>query len=476
MRQQTFHFRTASPLLLLITASFLTACAVGPDYAPPITTTPDSFSQAGHPEFSNRAVDVTWWKLFNDAQLSRLVNLTLTHNYDLQAAHATLREARALYMEAGLNLTPSITMRNNYSEQLRSVGALNNRNFVPRDLTLYNTGFDVSWELDLFGRVRRNVEASNDAVEMQEASLRDVGISLIAEVARNYFELRGLQNQLAVIRQNVENQQQVLRITQVKVNNGRGTELDTARAAAQLDSTRALMPNVESAINYALHRLSVLTGQLPNALTATLTKSLPLPTLPEFVAIGSPAELLRRRPDIRIAERRLAASTARIGVATADLFPKVSFVGSLSLEASMLSGIGAAGSGTYSLGPRISWAAFDLGRVYARIKAADAHAEADLAQYQQTVLSALEETENALVNYNKARVKQVLLVSAVASSRKAAHLAQLRFNAGVSDFLTVLDSELRLLQQQNQLAESQTAVATALVTVYKALGGGWEAQ
>jgi multidrug efflux system outer membrane protein len=463
-------------MLLLITASFLTACAVGPDYAPPITSTPASFSQAGHPEFSNRVVDVTWWKLFNDAQLNRLVNLTLVHNYDLQAAHATLREARALYMEAGLNLTPSITMHNNYSEQLRSVGALNNKNFVPRDLTLYNTGFDVSWELDLFGRVRRNVEASNDAVEMQEASLRDVGISLIAEVARNYFELRGLQNQLAVIRQNVENQQQVLRITQVKVNNGRGTELDTARAAAQLDSTRALMPGVESAINYALHRLSVLTGQLPNALTTTLTKSLPLPNLPELVAIGSPAELLRRRPDIRIAERRLAASTARIGVATADLFPKVSFVGSLSLEASMLSGIGAAGSGTYSLGPRISWAAFDLGRVYARIKATDAHAEADLAQYQQTVLSALEETENALVNYNKARSKQVLLVSAVASSRKATHLAQLRFNAGVSDFLTVLDSELRLLQQQNQLAESQTAVATALVTVYKALGGGWEAK
>jgi len=235
------------------------------------------------------------------------------------------------------------------------------------------------------------------------------------------------------------------------------------------------MPNVESAINYALHRLSVLTGQLPNALTATLTKSLPLPTLPEFVAIGSPAELLRRRPDIRIAERRLAASTARIGVATADLFPKVTFGGSIALEASSLSGFGAAGSMAYSLGPRISWAAFDLGRVYARIKAADARAEADLANYEQTVLNVLEETENALVNYNKTRIRQAFLTAAVKSSLKAHDLAQLRFNAGVSDFLTVLDSQARLLQQQNQLAQTQTAMATALVGVYKALGGGWEA-
>ncbi len=473
--RQVLRLSTGCAVLFVVTG-VLTACAVGPDYVPPTTPTPDTFAQAAHPEFSARAVEVAWWRLFDDNILNNLVNLTLAHNYDLQAAQANLREARALYLESGLNLTPSITLHNNYTEQLRSVGALNNRSFVPRDLTLYNTGFDVSWELDLFGRVRRNIEASNDAVQSQEASLKDVSISLIAEVARNYFELRGLQNQLRVMQHNVENQQQVLHITQVKVANGRGIQLDSARAAAQLDSTRALIPTLDSAISYALHRLSVLTGQLPATLTTTLSVHAPLPKLPRIINIGSPAELLRRRPDIQIAERRLAAATAQIGVVTADLFPKVSFVGSLSLEASMLSGIGAAGSGTYSLGPRISWAAFDLGRVYARIKAADAHAEADVAHYQQTVLTALEETENALVNYNKVCAKEALLASAVAASDKAHQLAQLRFKAGVSDFLTVLDSELRLVQAQTQLVQTQTAVATALVTLYKALGGGWQAQ
>ncbi|CAG1769718.1 partial Outer membrane protein OprJ, partial [uncultured bacterium] len=198
------------------------------------------------------------------------------------------------------------------------------------------------------------------------------------------------------------------------------------------------------------------------------------PQLPDTIAIGNPADLLRRRPDIHIAERRLAESTAKIGVATADLFPRVTFVGTFSMEASTFSGLGAAGSNANSFGPRITWAAFNLGQVYARIKAADAHAEADLAQYEQTVLTALEETENALVAYNKIREKQALLKSSSEASLKANNIAQLRYKEGVSDFLTVLDSELRLLQDQNQLAINQTATAMALVSVYKALGGGWE--
>jgi outer membrane protein, multidrug efflux system len=260
------------------------------------------------------------------------------------------------------------------------------------------------------------------------------------------------------------------------VKNGRGTELDSARAAAQLDTTRAAVPSLETAITQTIHRLSVLTGQMPNTLQGKLSQPAPLPKPPELVAIGNPAELLRRRPDVRMVERRLAASSARIGVATADLFPRVTFGGSIALEGSSLSGFGAAGALAYSMGPRISWAAFDLGKVYARIKAADARTEADLASYRQTVLNVLEETENALVNYNKSRTKQDLLASAVKSGLKAHELAKLRFEVGVTDFLTVLDSESRLLQQQNQLAETQKATATALIAVYKALGGGWEAQ
>lgn len=466
---------TTTFCLSLLSASLLAGCAVGPDYELPVTADlPASFASVKSDEFTERDVETHWWKLFGDQQLSALIDQTIAHNYELKAARANLAEARALYLETGLNLLPTVTSHANYTEQKRSTGSLNNRAFVPRELKLYNTGFDASWEVDFFGRVRRNVEASNDEVEAQEASLRDIGVSLIAEAARNYFELRGLQNQLAVAQKNADNQAQTLDMTRVKLENGRGTELDTSRALAQLESTKASIPPLESAIAQAIHRLSVLTGQMPDALTATLTQSAPLPKAPDNIQIGSPEQLLRRRPDIRIAERSLAAATARIGVATADLFPRVTFVGNISLEASTLSGIVAPGSESYSVGPKISWAAFDLGRVYARIKAADARAEASLAGYEQTVLNALEETENALVNYRQERTRRASLTAAAEASEKASQLAHLRYQEGVSDFLTVLDAEQRLLQDQSQLARSQTATATALTAVYKALGGGWQ--
>jgi len=468
------HITKLRIVITVLGATLLSACAVGPDFKTPASNAPQTFAHAAHPEFSRRGIEVTWWKLFKDSELSALVDQTVQHNYDLKTARANLLEARALYMEAGLNLVPTITSHAYYNEQKRSVGALNNRDFAPRELKLANIGFDAFWEIDFFGRVRRNVEASRDEVEAQEASLRDLGVSLIAEVARNYFQLRGLQNQLAVAKKNAENQAQTLKITQVRLESGRGTELDTSRAIAQLDSTRAIIPPLQTAIYQAIHRLGVLTGQLPDALIKKLEQPAPMPRIPETIHIGNPAELLRRRQDIRIAERTLAAATARIGVATADLFPRVTFVGTIALEASSLSGLGAAGSDTYSVGPRISWAALDLGRVYARIKAADASAEASLAQYEQTVLNALEETENALVNYNQQLARQALLASAARASERADELAHLRFNEGVSDFLTVLDTELRLLQDQDRLALSETTTATALAALYKALGGGWE--
>jgi multidrug efflux system outer membrane protein len=459
----------------LLCVTLLSACAVGPDYKAPATDAGPAFANAAHPEFSAKGVEVAWWKLFDDKDLNELVDQTVQHNRDLQTARANLREARALYLESGLNLAPIVTSHANYTDQKRSAAALSNRAFAPRDLKLYNIGFDAFWEVDFFGRVRRDVEASSDEVDAQEASLRDLGVSLIAEVARNYFELRGLQNQLATAKKNANNQAQTLEITRVRLEGGRGTEFDTSRAAAQLNSTLATIPPLENSIQQAIHRLSVLTGQFPGALTKKLSPPAPLPKLPKTIHIGQPAELLRRRPDIRIAERTLAAATARIGVATADLFPRVTFVGTIALEASTLSGIGAASSDTYSAGPRISWAFLDLGRVYARIKAADASAEASLAQYEQTVLSALEETENALVNYNQERKRRELLTSAAQASVRAHELAHLRFEEGVSDFLSVLDAELRMLQDQDSLAQSETATATALAALYKALGGGWEA-
>lgn len=470
------HSKSWSTLtgLLALSAAVLNGCAVGPDYEIPAANTPSQFSKATPTTFSDRTLEVEWWKSFNDPQLTALVEQAMAHNYDIQLAEANLREARALYLESGLNLAPAITARGSYTESKRSAGSMNNRAFVPRELKLYSTGFDAFWEVDIWGRVRRSVEASSDEVDAQEASLRDVSVSLIAEVARNYFQLRGLQRQLQVAEQNTETQAQTLEITRVRAENGRGTQLDVARAQAQLDGTRASIPSLTAAIQRAIHRLSVLCGQMPSALTERLSPAAPLPMAPDVVAIGSPADLLRRRPDIRIAERELAAATARIGVATADLFPRVTFVGNISLEAMTLSGLGAAGSEAYSVGPRITWPALDLGKIYARIKAADARAEASLANYEQTVLNALEETENALIGYSEERNRRNLLASAAQASEEAHHLAQLRYKEGISDFLTLLDSEARLRQDQALLAQSETATATALTAVYKALGGGWE--
>ncbi len=461
--------------LLGVALCLLSSCAVGPDYqTPQVQTGGDQFANAGQPEFVNKEVDLLWWRQFRDPTLDRLIDETLRANWDLKGAEANLREARALYLQSGLDLFPTVVGRATYNEQKRSVAALNNRNFVPRELKLYSTGFDAFWEIDFFGRVRRNVESSEAEVEVQEAGYRDLMVSLIAEVARNYFALRGLQNQLAVSQKNAENQAETLKITEIRLQAGRGTELDTSRAKAQLDSTKALLPRLRAAIHQAIHRLGVLTGKPPGTYLAEFLKPAPLADVPAVVRIGSPAELLRRRPDIRVAERELASATAQIGVATADLFPRVTFVGTIALEGRTLSAVGGGGSDAYSAGPRITWAAFDLGRVYARIKAADASAEASLARYQQTVLNALEETENALVGYNEQRAERDLLAQAAEASQRASELAHLRFRDGASDFLTVLDAELRLLQDQERLALSQTQTATALVALYKALGGGWE--
>lgn len=453
----------------------LTACAVGPDYKQPeIANLPSQFVNAQTNAFSHHNVEKAWWKNFNDDLLSSLIEKTLDHNFDLQIARANLTQARALYMNSALSFLPQVTSHSNFTDQKRSVAALNNRAFVPRTLSLYNAGFDAFWELDLFGRVRRNTEASNNEVDEITASLRDVSVSLIAEVARNYLELRGLQRQLNLSEQTLKHQEKLLELTQIRMNNGRGTESDVATISSRLDAERATIPDLNAAISAAIHRLSVLTGQMPDSLTGQLNAPKALPNMTAEIRIGNPADLLKRRADIQIAERSLAAATERIGVATADLFPRVTFVGTLSLESNTLKGMVAPGSESYSLGPKISWAFLDLGRVYARIEAADAAAQASLAQYHQTVLNALEETENALVNYRQERDKRAFLARAIDANEKANHLAQLRYDAGALDLLEIQESALRVLQSQRQLAQSDTAITTSLIAIYKSLGGGWE--
>ena len=453
-------------------ATTLAACAVGPDYHRPEVSHQATFVEAEPAVYSNDDTIGPFWGQFNDDLLDSLVIEALAANHDLRIALAHLQQSRALRTQATLNLAPTITTEGGYTRQ--QYPAVESFGEGTLQQSYYNAGFDATWELDLFGRVRRGVEASRAAVERQEATLRDAQVSVTAEVARTYFELRGEQAELSVLLRNAANQQQTVDLTNSLLEAGRGTELDTSRAKAQLDTTLATIPPLRASIERSIHRLSVLTGREPDALTALLAPAGNLPELPRMAAVGDPAGLLRRRPDIRVAERQLAASTAQIGVAVGDLFPKVTFNGNFGFAAGDLAALGTAPTKTFLIGPSISWPAFDLGRVRARIVGARAGADADLAAYQQTVLKALEETENTLVTHARARDRLVQLTAAARESDAAAQIARARYEGGLVGFLDVLDAERAQLQAEDQLAQSRTDAATSLIAVYKALGGGWE--
>ncbi|MEY2429362.1 MAG: outer membrane protein multidrug efflux system [Verrucomicrobiota bacterium] len=452
-----------------------TGCAVGPNYHRPQTSVATAFANAPTNVVSaGEAALATWWTGFNDARLDRLVDRAITNNHDLRIAAANLKEARALRRLTTFDLAPTVQANGGYANRLLGKPAVPPG--TPRDARLadlYDASFDATWELDFFGRVRRSVQAANAQVGSVEAARLDVLVSVIAEVARNYFELRGSQNQLAVARKNADVQTETLKITQSRLEGGRGTDFDVSRSRSLLNLTLSTIPPLEAAIQKSIYRIAVLTGQQPTALTPELSAPEPLPPAMPALALGDPAALLRRRPDIRAAERSLAAATAGIGVATADLFPRVTFVGSVGLQAETFAGLGD-GAETWNFGPRITWAALDLGRVQARIKAADARAEASLAFYERTVLAALEETEGALVDFGQEQSRQQFLEISAQASQKAADLAHQRYEGGVTDFLSVLDAERTLLEAQDRLASSQTLTVTALVAVYKALGGGWQ--
>lgn len=463
--------RLAPSLITLL----LTACKAGPDYKTPVQSYPAHFTHDLNDTQRISAIETRWWGHFDDALLTTLVEQTLRNNLDVRMASARLVEARSLLTLSGLELLPGVSTHTNYTAQKRSLDALNARNFVPRNLELFNAGFDATWEVDLFGRLRRRVEVSEAQMEISRAERRDIIVSVIAETVRNYLLLRGVQAERSVALANLTNQQEVLSITEIQLEAGKATELDTARVRELLSATRSGLPELDTQEAQAIHRISVLTGQLPGALQDTLSVTRDLPTLTHVLKPGVPEDLIRRRPDIRSAEQKLKAATANIGVITAELFPRLSFNGNFSLESRTLLGLGGPGSESFLAGPRLTWAAFDLGRVKTRIKAANAEADVALADYQQTVLSALEDTENALVNFAGQRTRLIALKEASAASVEARRLIRLRFESGVGDFLSVLDAERRVLEDERQLIRGQTATLTALLTVYKALGGGWEA-
>ncbi|HEY5758626.1 MAG TPA: efflux transporter outer membrane subunit [Steroidobacter sp.] len=457
-------------LSVLAVSAVLAACAVGPDYKQPETKSPDQFVSTDPAQFAPAEVEGDFWKAFNDQQLNTIIEEALTANHDIRIATSRLREARAIRGESRLDFAPTVTASGGRTE---SRGSARQAVGFARDVDYYDAGFDAFWELDFFGRIRRNVEANSALVQAAEAGVYSTQVSITAEVARNYFELRGSQQRLEVAQRNAENQRETLRITTARLEAGRGTQLDTSRAQAQLSATLATIPDFESEITRSILRLGVLTGKSPEALIPQLSSVQKLPTLPTTQNIGTPELLLRRRPDIKVAERQLASATAQIGVAVGDLFPRITFTGRWGFDAIDSGDLGKGSSESYAFGPSIQWAAFDLGRVRQQIKQREAATDRALAVYEQTVLQALEETDASMTAYVKAKVKQAHLQDSTTASLEAVTLARARYESGVADFLTVLDAERSALTAEDQLALSETQTATALLATYKALGGGF---
>ncbi|SFK54265.1 efflux transporter outer membrane subunit [Caulobacter sp. UNC279MFTsu5.1] len=467
---------TTLRLALTIGASalLLAACAVGPDYKTPVQA-PVVLQNAPAGAFSTANPEAQWWKAFNDPVLDGLVGQALAGNLDIKVAVARVDEARALFKDARLDQLPRVTADGSYVKSDQQQPGSNGQRVESQT---YQAGFDAGWEIDLFGRVRRGVESARAEAGAAQADLRDAQVTIAAEVARNYLELRGAQARLAVANRNLDTQRETLRLTQVRYNAGAGSPIDVASAQARLNATEAAIPALITAEKRANYRLCVLVGKRPGELDAVLAgpqagKDAEVTPLIAALPIGDAADLLRRRPDVQAAERRLAAQTAKVGVATADLFPRVRVTGFIGFLSGTSSGFGNAASQAWSVAPSVSWPALDLGGAHQRLKAAQARNDASLAVYDQTVLRALEDLETALVAYRQQQAQLVSLTNQAAASRRAAELARIQYKEGGIDFLVLLDAERTLLAAEDSLTVAETGVNTNVVAIYKALGGGW---
>jgi NodT family efflux transporter outer membrane factor (OMF) lipoprotein len=451
----------------------LAGCAIGPSHRTPQLDLAPTFREAAGTVGSPAAPPGAFWAALGDATLERLVAQAVSASPDIRIAEARVRGARAARLNATLDLLPTVTAVGGYTRQrLPNVVFPGATGTLP-DQSVWDAGLELAWELDLYGRLRRSVQSQGALVASAEEDLRDVQVLLAAELASAYYELRGAENRLATARQNAENQQRTLALTEERLQAGRGNAFDSERARAQLNSTLAVIPPLEAAIAAAQYRIGVLLGQPPASVVDQLTAGAEPPVLPDTVFVPSPDSVVRRRPDVRSAERQLAARTALVGVATADYLPRVFIGGSAGLTAGSAGALGDDGTRRYAVGPVISWPFLNLGRVKAGVDAARAGESEARARYELTVLRALEEVERSLVTYRKAQERLARLEDAAAASERAADLARLRFQEGAADFLQVLDAERTLLEAQDRRALGRTDANTSLVGVYRALGGNW---
>jgi multidrug efflux system outer membrane protein len=470
-------------------AGLLAGCTVGPDYVAPKMAMPTVYTEhAGAMGasavmlFAPTALSASrdmWWRNFGDPILDQLDVEALQSAPDLAMAEARVREARALRGVAGAAQYPGLDAGAGYD---RTRGSANVPVGVPPgglgpgiNGNLWQAGFDASWEIDVFGGTRRSIEAANASYQAAADERGDVVLTLLAEIARNYIELRGAQRRIAVAQDNLAIQQDALTLTRAQFDAGLASRLDVLRAQAQVSDTQAVIPQLVTDAHAATYRIGALVGRPPEDLVAELHAPRPIPSPVADVPVGLPSDLLERRPDIRAAERRLAAANARIGVAQADLYPHFSLTGVAGLESLDASSFLTAPSRYFAIGPSISWLIFDAGKVRFTISAEQARTDRATAVYQQTVLDALRDVETALVSYGQSRVRREHLASESEADREAVSVATRLYRQGLNDFLSVLDAERSLYETEDKLAQTDRDTALALVRLYKSLGGGWQA-
>jgi multidrug efflux system outer membrane protein len=449
-------------------------CAVGPDFEEPEVQLADSFVEASPPDYVADPVAMDLWRGLEEVELNALIERALSENTTIAQALATLNETRALSGLSVYSWFPTVGIgldgeRNSPSAQ---------DPFIPPGVAktdTYRAGFDMAWEIDLFGSLRRQTEAIEERAEADLASFQAVQLSIIAEVAQTYFSLRGSQQRLRVLQRNLDNQADSVRILDASLEAGRGTALDVARAQVLERSLAAVMPQSQAAVARAEQRLAVLTVQTVEELRQQLAPQNALPVMPNIVAVGTPQDWLRRRPDVRAAERQLAAATADIGVEVAEFYPQLNLIGDFGWTTTDSSELGSSSAERWRIGPSLSWRILDFGRVRQRVRAAEARAEGAYAIFEETLLLALEETENGLAGYRATTTTVAALTEALDHSRLASELANLRFDNGVDDYLAVLDAERTELELEDQYAIAVTDQATALAALYKALGGDFAA-
>jgi len=474
------EWNKAGAVLLLCAAG----CAVGPDYQRPDLAAPPAWQEGGQRGVDTRTADMAqWWTAFKDPLLDSLVERAVKSNLDLRIAEARVREERALLAATASGLWPTADVSGSYSRSRASQNALvfggggggaafSGGLILEHDL--FQNGFDANWEIDIFGGIRRAVEAARANLEASVEDRRSVLVTLLGDVAKNYIDLRGLQRRLAVAQDNLKAQEDTLELTKIRFDAGLASDFDVAQAEGEVKTTEAQIPTLQTALKQTAYRIDILLGAQPGASWGELANEAPVPALPPEAYVGLPIDLLRRRPDIRSAERQLASATALVGAATADLYPKFSLAGSIGLQSISASNWFSGPSRFWSIGPTISWPVFDAGRIRATIEVRNAQQEQALRSYERSVLNALGDVESALVNYGNEQKRYRSLIEAVASNRRAVQLANDLYTQGLVPFLNVLDAQRTLYSSESDLAQSEAVMASNLVALYKALGGGWE--